>query len=97
MLPGDDLAAALAQEALCQDERVSQYWDSRRSLGRLVSQALGLTAYFAWDIYLLYTPGETWKAGKIPVPCFWMHQLNERADLRLDPDRLIAEVQKAIG
>ncbi len=33
---------------------------------------------------------------KRPTPDFWMHQLNERPDLLLDPDRLMAEVQKAI-
>jgi hypothetical protein len=32
----------------------------------------------------------------MPAPDFWMHQLNERPDLHLDPERLMAEVQKAI-
>lgn len=37
-----------------------------------------------------------WKGERIPDPDFWLHQLNERPDLLLDPDRLMAEVQKAI-
>jgi hypothetical protein len=32
----------------------------------------------------------------MPTPDFWMHQLNERPDLLLDPGRLMVEVQKAI-
>ena len=96
MLTADDLDAAIAQEALFKDERVSQYWDSERVLGRVVSQTLKLTAFVAWDIYLLYLPGAIWKGERIPTPDFWMHQLNERPDLLLDPDRLMAEVQKAI-
>ena len=40
--------------------------------------------------------GAMWKGERIPAPDFWMHQLNERSDLILDPNRLMAEVQKAI-
>jgi hypothetical protein len=96
MLASDDLDAALAQEALFQDERVSQYWDGERALGRLVSQTLKLAAPVAWDIYLLYAPGAMWKSERMPSPDFWMHQLSERPDLFLDPTRLMVEVQKAI-
>jgi hypothetical protein len=96
MLVGDDLNAAVAQEALFQDERVSQYWDGERALGRLVSRSLALSSPVAWDIYLLYSQGTIWKGEEMPTPDFWMHQLNERPDLLLDPARLMAEVQKAI-
>jgi len=96
MLPADDLDAANAQEALFRDARVSQYWDNERALGRLVSSTLKLTDLVAWDIYLLYSPGAMWKGERMPIPDYWMHQLNERPDLLLDPDRLMAEVQKAI-
>ena len=96
MLTADDLEAASAQEALFQDERVSQYWDGERVLGRLVSQTLQLATPVAWDIYLLYSPAAMWKGERIPTPDFWMHQLNERPDQFLDQDRLIVEVQKAL-
>ncbi len=92
----DDLEAAIAQEALFQDERVFQDWDGERALSRLVSQTRKLTSPVAWDMYLLYSPGAIWRGERIPTPDFWMHQLNERPDLLLDPDRLMAEVQKAI-
>lgn len=96
MLSADNLDAALAQEALFQDERVAQYWDPERVLGRLVSQTLNLATPIAWDIYLLYPPGARWEGDRLPVPDFWMHQLNERLDLLLDPSRLEAEVRKVI-
>lgn len=96
MLEADDLGAALAQEALFQDGRITQYWDGERVLGRLVARTLKLAAPIAWDIYLLYAPGKTWKGENMPAPDFWMHQLNERPALLLDPARLMAEVQKLI-
>jgi hypothetical protein len=97
MLAGDNLDIAVNRKSLMQDERVSQYWDAERVLGRLVSQTLKLSSPLGWDIYLLYSSGARWKDGIIPVPDFWMHQLNERAGLFLDPYRLKAEVQKAIN
>ena len=96
MLSADDVNAVLVQEALFQDKRVSQYWDGKRVLGRMVSQTLNLSTPFGWDIYLLYSPGATWKNRRLPMPDFWMHQLDERSDLRLDPKMLLTEVRKAI-
>ena len=96
MLPADEIQAAIAQEASFQDERVNHYWDGERALGRLVSQTLKLAAPVAWDIYLLYSPGTMWKSEQLRAPEFWMHQLEESTGLRLDPDRLIAEVHNTI-
>jgi hypothetical protein len=96
MLAADDLDAAIRQEALFQDERVSQYWDGGRALGRLVAPGLALSEPIAWDIYLLYSPGARWEGERIPPPDFWMHQLDERPDRYLDAGRLMAAVQKAI-
>jgi hypothetical protein len=96
MLTADELNTAIAQEAGFQDERISQYWDGERVLGRLVAQTLRLTASVAWDVYLLYPSGVIWKGERIPAPSFWMHHLNESPDLLLDPNKLMAEVQQAI-
>ena len=96
MLAADNIQAAIAQEASFQDERVNHYWDGERALGRLVSRALNLNAPVAWDIYLLYSPGAMWNGERLPAPDFWMHQLEETAGSRLDPDRLKAEVHDAI-
>ena len=96
MLSTDDLDAAVTQESLFQNNQISQYWDSERTLGRLVSQTLKLTAPIAWDIYMLYYPTTRWKGEQMPIPDFWMHQLDERSDLFLDPNRLKTEVEKAI-
>lgn len=96
MLASDNLDAAIVQEAVFQDDRLSQYWDGERVLGRLVSCSLALSGPVAWDIYLLYSYGTIWKGEMMPTPDFWMHQLNERPDRYLGPPRLMAEVQKAI-
>ncbi len=96
MLPADHLQAALAQEEQWQEERVSQYWDAKRILGRAVAKGLALKNRVAWDVYLLYAPGAAWTGEGMPRPDFWMHQLDERVDLRLDAERLKREVQKAV-
>jgi hypothetical protein len=96
MLEADDINAARSQEKALQDERVAQYWDSKRALGRLISRSLNLSIPVAWDIYLLYSSGTIWKSEEMPVPDFWAHQLDERPDLYLDPARLMSEIQRAI-
>ena len=97
MLPADNLEAALAQEKYCQDERVSQYWDGERAIGQKVAQLLNLSIPTAWDVYLLYLPNRPWNDCRLHLPDFWLHQLDERPDLRLDPDRLMAEVERALA
>jgi hypothetical protein len=96
MLPADNLDAAMAQESLFQDNRVAHYWDGGRALGMLASQILDLADPIAWDVYLLYPAAVTWHGESMPAPGFLMHQQDERPDLYLDPDRLAAEVRKAI-
>jgi len=96
MLAADDVQAAIAQEASFQDGRVYHYWDGERKLGRIFSRRLRLSSPVGWDIYLLYSAGTMWKGELPPAPVFWMHQLAEPAGLRLDPDRLRAEVHNAI-
>jgi hypothetical protein len=96
MLEADNLEAAIAQEAFYQDERIAQVWDGERILGTLVAETLKLSVLVAWDVYLLYLPGAVWKGGLLPTPAFWMHQLNERRDLHLVPEKLMDEVRKAV-
>ena len=95
-MTADDIDAAIAQEAFFQNERISQYWDGEQVFGQLAARGLGLDEPIAWDIYRLYSPGTIWAGEKMPAPDFWMHQLNERPDLLLDPARLMAKVQKVI-
>jgi hypothetical protein len=98
MLPADTLSAASAQGALFQDERITQYWDSERVLGRMVSRGMKLAVPVAWDIYLLYPPGAKWQdIIGLPAPRFWMHQLDEQGPERLlNPEMLMTEVKLAI-
>lgn len=96
MLKDDNLDAALGLEGFYKDERITQYWDGHRALGRMISKSMKLAAPIAWDIYLLFSSGAVWEGESISTPDFWMHQLDERPDLLLDSNRLMAEVQKAI-
>ncbi len=96
MLPADNHTAALEQTARFRDTRISQYWDSHRAFGRQVAARLQLLAPIAWDIYLLYPPGFTWNAGHLPLPAFWMHQLDERPDRYLDSRQLESAAQNLL-
>ncbi len=96
MLAADHREAALAQEALFRDERVTHYWDGRTALGPRVAQTLKLSAAIAWDTYMVYRAGAIWEGEQVPVPDFWMHQMNERIDRFLNPRKLRLEVRKAI-
>lgn len=99
MVPGD--SALEAAELVSSEKRFAmQAWDSRRSIGEVMSKTLGL-ACPAWDVYLVYKPGVRWTDELPPVPSFWMHQLQKKWGANpaqyLQPDRLQYEVRKALG
>jgi hypothetical protein len=91
MLPGDSAETAVTQSQVFQDRRVVQGWDAERHIGDLFAKTLKLTRT-AWDVYLLYPPGITWKGREPPRPGFWMHQLpadwGADQELRLDSGTL---------
>jgi hypothetical protein len=97
MLETDNLIAATHQETLFSDSRVIHYWDPDRIVGQLLSKTLKLRAPIAWDVYLVYQPGQDWDSDLPPSPEFWMHQLDEEPTLHLDPPRLKRIVQAMIG
>jgi len=88
MLVSDSLNAAEERETKLPDSRVKHYWDPDRILARLLSQTLKLKASIAWDVYLIYPPDHPCDTELPPVPRFWMHQLDEKPTLFLDPLRL---------
>ena len=48
------------------DERATHFWDGDRKLGQAVARVLGRSeTELAWDIFLVYGPGEKW--GDKPV------------------------------
>ncbi len=55
--------------------RVSHYWDEVGNSGRLFQEALNIPMY-AWDVWMIYEPGQTWEQDRSPPePVFWHHQL----------------------
>jgi hypothetical protein len=75
ILPTDDAAAAEeAAKLFANDARVSQFHDPALvTSGAFVE---GLIAHPpAWDMYLFFAPGETWRSAP-PRPVDWMHQLS---------------------
>ncbi len=107
ILPSDN-AARLDDglPLLASDPRASQYWDPRSEIGRLFVRALDLPMTTpAWDVYLLYGPGDLWKSAP-PQPAFWMHQIDflpfsdaarRFAKQRLDGARFRSEVEKLLA
>jgi len=79
--------------------RVSHYWDEEGNSGLDFQQALDIPMY-AWDVWMIYAPGQTWKADSTPpVPEFWQHQLpGLPKEQRLDADRFAEAVkEKLVG
>lgn len=99
MLAGD--SALEAAELISPEKRLTmQGWDSHRSVGEAMAKTLGLNCP-AWDVYLIYKPGIKWTGEIPPEPSFWMHQLDKKRgadpELYLRPEKLLSEVQKALG
>lgn len=65
---------------LVHNPNVHNYWNPNGSFGRLLSRAVGLENHgrqvYAWDVWLLYGPGEKWTASGPPRPRLLMHQLS---------------------
>ncbi len=85
MLPDDNLEVARAEAERVPDERMTAFHDPEKQLGRAMARRLGWERHVAWDIFLVYGPGEAWTATQLPAPASWFHQLNdgeprERAD-----------------
>ena len=53
------------------DERVDHYWDLWRWGYRTYTENLDIPEFEAWDLFIFYEAGKTWKETP-PVPTFWM-------------------------
>jgi hypothetical protein len=75
--------------------RVSHYWDEAGNSGLDFQKTLNISMY-AWDVWMIYAPGQTWKADStLPVPVFWQHQLpGLPTEQRLDADTFAAAVKE---
>ncbi len=106
ILPKDRAEALPDAAAIMTGEtRAVQYWDAGAVSGKAYRQSLNLPLKTAaWDIYFLFPPGVKWEKDP-PAPSFWMHQLNflpftdgdnNFGHLRLNGERFLGEVQKAL-
>ena len=62
---------------------VSRYWDPTGTIGRRYRDTLGIQQY-AWDVWMIYRPGQHWDQELPPKPDFWMEQLDG-----LPPERFL--------
>jgi hypothetical protein len=72
---------------------VSRYWDPTGTSGKRYRDALGIRQ-FAWDVWMIYRPGQHWDQESPPKPDFWMDQLDGLPPERfLDPDKFAKQVR----
>ena len=58
------------------DSRIQHFYDSHKTVGRIIADSVGWSDSVAWDIYLFYLP-QTERLKTPPKPKFWMHQLKD--------------------
>jgi hypothetical protein len=75
-LSDDSEQTAQKATAMFKDHRVAQFYDSKKSSGKVIANLLGWTGQVAWDIYLFYEAGVEW-VNTTPQPAYWMHQLKD--------------------
>jgi hypothetical protein len=76
---------------------VTHYWDPSGKSGDAVTEALGIAPIYAWDVWLIYPPGDQWEASAPPAPARWMHQLGQLPrETRLDPQAFAADVRARV-
>ena len=95
--PPDDLARSAAEQSprVLRDKRVSNFVDSGQYSAKALAPVLGIAKVGvyqppAWDVYLIYSPGQVWSGASPPAPAAWQHQLSLNApkQLKLNPDAL---------
>ncbi len=75
---------------------VNRYWDPHGATGNDFNEVLGIHQ-FAWDVYMIYEPGQLWNAGLPPKPRFWMDQLSGLSGNRhLNADVFARHVKDAL-
>ena len=75
MLRTDNAAAAEAQAASLQHDRLQHFRDPHRRAGKAIGGMLGAGGAVVWDTYLLFPREAEWKEGP-PSPIQWAHQLS---------------------
>ncbi len=78
------------------DARVSHYWDGDGVLVRAYAPVLQLKeGQPAWDVYFVFDRDAEWRDG-VPVPAYWMHQLDLAPERTFNGRKLAAEVERLL-
>lgn len=78
------------------DPRVSHYWDGDGELVRGYAPVLKLDeGQPAWDVYFVFNRDAEWRDG-VPVPDYWMHQLDLAPERKLDGRKLADEIERLL-
>ena len=76
ILEKDNLDAALPSVKALSDHRINHFYDTNKTVGKIIADSVGWNGNIAWDIYLFYLPRVKW-ADTPPTSVFWMHQLKD--------------------
>ena len=75
ILETDSFDAAIPSVRALSDDRIINFYDSNKMVGKIIATSVGWPGHVAWDIYLFYGSTVEWSAAP-PKPEFWMHQLS---------------------
>jgi len=81
--PSDSQKLAADSTGFLDDPRATHFWGVNRFTGTSFKQAVGLTKFPAWDVFLVFGPGQQWTADP-PNPDFFMHNLLGNDELPKD-------------
>jgi hypothetical protein len=82
MLAEDNEESAKSSAGIFQGEKVQQFHDPNRLLGKMIAESSGARNAIAWDVYLFFDKETEWEED-LPAPLDWAHQLE---DPWADPD-----------
>lgn len=93
----DNRAAAEKATQYLTGTNVRHFWDTWRfSLDWYTRQLKYPPNREAWDIYVLYRPGQRWET-RLPQPAVWMQNHNLDFGLKYDPRRLEEALKQVAG
>lgn len=89
---------AAASVPLMYGPRISHYWDPSGHSGQEFQKALDIP-FYAWDVWMIYQPGDGWVAGQAPpAPDYWEHQLGPLPkETTLDAQRFAGKVRERLA
>lgn len=78
-------------------QHVVRYWDPQGASGHVFEDVLK-TGGFAWDVWMIYAPGQRWECAAPPEPAYWMDQLGGLPEWRrLDAGTFAKQVRSQMA